>query len=127
MNVSTYVANKDAAIAFNVTSCETGEHPAKHWNNLYIRSEEHTSELQSPCNLVCRLLLEKKKTSYPIGLTYTCHKITLHLYSNSTVIICQNMLWPHQSLSQIQTHNFAKFSTCIEGRGSIASPDVLII
>src|SRR2546426_9339133 len=27
------------------------------------RSEEHTSELQSPCNLVCRLLLEKKKNS----------------------------------------------------------------
>src|SRR5256885_3553980 len=33
------------------------------------RSEEHTSELQSPCNLVCRLLLEKKKnsTSHPIS------------------------------------------------------------
>src|SRR5256885_5559494 len=30
-----------------------------------LRSEEHTSELQSPCNLVCRLLLEKKKK--PIG------------------------------------------------------------
>src|SRR5688500_20271439 len=30
------------------------------WREL--RSEEHTSELQSPCNLVCRLLLEKKKT-----------------------------------------------------------------
>src|SRR2546426_7483436 len=28
---------------------------------LRFRSEEHTSELQSPCNLVCRLLLEKKK------------------------------------------------------------------
>src|SRR2546426_7274370 len=28
-----------------------------------LRSEEHTSELQSPCNLVCRLLLEKKKNS----------------------------------------------------------------
>src|SRR5205807_7424766 len=28
---------------------------------LLLRSEEHTSELQSPCNLVCRLLLEKKK------------------------------------------------------------------
>src|SRR5256885_9886500 len=28
----------------------------------YPRSEEHTSELQSPCNLVCRLLLEKKNT-----------------------------------------------------------------
>src|SRR5688500_19497666 len=30
--------------------------------NVEWRSEEHTSELQSPCNLVCRLLLEKKKT-----------------------------------------------------------------
>src|SRR2546426_8194933 len=29
--------------------------------NQHARSEEHTSELQSPCNLVCRLLLEKKK------------------------------------------------------------------
>src|SRR2546426_8354124 len=28
------------------------------------RSEEHTSELQSPCNLVCRLLLEKKKNRH---------------------------------------------------------------
>src|SRR5256885_10972596 len=28
------------------------------------RSEEHTSELQSPCNLVCRLLLEKKKHNH---------------------------------------------------------------
>src|SRR2546426_4241377 len=33
---------------------ENLDHPA-------ARSEEHTSELQSPCNLVCRLLLEKKK------------------------------------------------------------------
>src|SRR2546426_5449464 len=34
-----------------------------------VRSEEHTSELQSPCNLVCRLLLEKKKkTSYIINI-----------------------------------------------------------
>src|SRR2546426_7445809 len=32
------------------------------------RSEEHTSELQSPCNLVCRLLLEKKKK---IAVEYT--------------------------------------------------------
>src|SRR5256885_10931314 len=33
------------------------------------RSEEHTSELQSPCNLVCRLLLEKKKKSDALGKT----------------------------------------------------------
>src|SRR5256885_15304388 len=31
------------------------------------RSEEHTSELQSPCNLVCRLLLEKKKNKATRG------------------------------------------------------------
>src|SRR2546426_4789203 len=31
------------------------------WRDGTRRSEEHTSELQSPCNLVCRLLLEKKK------------------------------------------------------------------
>src|SRR5256885_6765974 len=33
-------------------------------NIFNVRSEEHTSELQSPCNLVCRLLLEKKKKIY---------------------------------------------------------------
>src|SRR5256885_10200526 len=32
-------------------------------NSANLRSEEHTSELQSPCNLVCRLLLEKKKST----------------------------------------------------------------
>src|SRR2546426_9204335 len=33
-----------------------------------LRSEEHTSELQSPCNLVCRLLLEKKKKKTKIEI-----------------------------------------------------------
>src|SRR2546426_4293473 len=37
------------------------EHVALGVAALQRRSEEHTSELQSPCNLVCRLLLEKKK------------------------------------------------------------------
>src|SRR5688500_19102667 len=32
---------------------------------VVVRSEEHTSELQSPCKLVCRLLLEKKNGKYP--------------------------------------------------------------
>src|SRR5256885_13123037 len=35
-----------------------------------LRSEEHTSELQSPCNLVCRLLLEKKKKTHQYNLYY---------------------------------------------------------
>src|SRR5205807_6156720 len=38
----------------------TGVGPQQPDGNVHLRSEEHTSELQSPCNLVCRLLLEKK-------------------------------------------------------------------
>src|SRR3989454_4966846 len=38
-----------------------------------VRSEEHTSELQSPCNLVCRLLLEKKKKNH-IPKTNNAHE-----------------------------------------------------
>src|SRR2546426_2548484 len=41
-------------------SCR-GRDPTRSWRLCRGRSEEHTSELQSPCNLVCRLLLEKKK------------------------------------------------------------------
>src|SRR2546426_7502149 len=41
--------------------------PAQDYTRVTVesgqRSEEHTSELQSPCNLVCRLLLEKKKSN----------------------------------------------------------------
>src|SRR5256885_13170889 len=40
-----------------------------------LRSEEHTSELQSPCNLVCRLLLEKKKT--PTRPTHNHHTASI--------------------------------------------------
>src|SRR5256886_9891963 len=38
----------------------------------FARSEEHTSELQSQSNLVCRLLLEKKK--YKPGISGSCHR-----------------------------------------------------
>src|SRR5256885_6692568 len=38
--------------------------------NTIEQSEEHTSELQSPCNLVCRLLLEKKKQISGIHIAY---------------------------------------------------------
>src|SRR5256885_7363154 len=49
------------------------------------RSEEHTSELQSPCNLVCRLLLEKKKKSQSTQLL-----IVVRLLSTfrSTIFCC---------------------------------------
>src|SRR5256885_5502353 len=45
------------------------------------RSEEHTSELQSPCNLVCRLLLEKKK-NHPAEYNTQWHVI--RTYAQST-------------------------------------------
>src|SRR3989454_4311106 len=54
-------------------------YPAEEYHRNYYRrnprSEEHTSELQSPCNLVCRLLLEKKKTPHNqarVRTTPTC-------------------------------------------------------
>src|SRR5205807_5063534 len=59
-------SNRDQEYA----SCEHARHPPHQTSfttrnsrnaSLVLRSEEHTSELQSPCNLVCRLLLEKKK------------------------------------------------------------------
>src|SRR5256885_5964760 len=43
-----------------------------------VRSEEHTSELQSPCNLVCRLLLEKKKKT-----KYKTQKVKYNQYSST--------------------------------------------
>src|SRR2546426_3477810 len=46
-------------------------HDHLHHFRLRRRSEEHTSELQSPCNLVCRLLLEKKNTIPSVCSTYT--------------------------------------------------------
>src|SRR5256885_10173825 len=45
------------------------------------RSEEHTSELQSPCNLVCRLLLEKKKKNAGIDPFYIVERVIAHTYS----------------------------------------------
>src|SRR5256885_4548705 len=53
-----------------------GDVRAQLGRSLLQRSEEHTSELQSPCNLVCRLLLEKKKkknTQYVDSLYYVHH------------------------------------------------------
>src|SRR5256885_12913014 len=54
------------SVEFGRRSFEPGTHLRRGFPSVMpravARSEEHTSELQSPCNLVCRLLLEKKKT-----------------------------------------------------------------
>src|SRR5256885_2451809 len=76
---------------------------------MSTRSEEHTSELQSPCNLVCRLLLEKKKkiharTDYSVlncrsmldcgdtGLVYVFNsylrRVTASHYADTTSVVC---------------------------------------
>src|SRR5256885_8648634 len=47
------------------------------------RSEEHTSELQSPCNIVCRLLLEKKKIA---SIIHTCNYYTNQSISTANII-----------------------------------------
>src|SRR5256885_4086780 len=52
------------------------------------RSEEHTSELQSPCNLVCRLLLEKKKKTQ----TNLTTNNNIHLFSLSIVLCVPGLL-----------------------------------
>src|SRR2546426_2985625 len=55
--------------------------PASSFSRSYAtrRSEEHTSELQSPCNLVCRLLLEKKKKKKKIIRISRTHKTTAYI------------------------------------------------
>src|SRR5256885_9627075 len=59
-------------IAWRAHATRSADHPAQDGRTPgekppRPRSEEHTSELQSPCNLVCRLLLEKKKTEGRLG------------------------------------------------------------
>src|SRR5256885_9657039 len=49
------------SVCQNVSTMGQRPPPTCSWYQCQARSEEHTSELQSPCNLVCRLLLEKKK------------------------------------------------------------------
>src|SRR6266436_10364487 len=68
-------------------SCEAGSSPmlTSNWKNrLHKRSEEHTSELQSRLHLVCRLLLEKKKTTKIKSLTNKCTSNTEHQTNNKT-------------------------------------------
>src|SRR2546430_3130832 len=65
--------------------------------NIGFRSEEHTSELQSQSNLVCRLLLEKKKKKKPQA-TFTAHyskqpRLNTSLYPYTIPLICTNPVW----------------------------------
>src|SRR2546429_948625 len=67
-----------------------------------LRSEEHTSELQSRLHLVCRLLLEKKKKEKTSQIEIQAHQVTLHTLCVLTVILrhetCSNgsQVWSHR-------------------------------
>src|SRR5256885_13211791 len=71
------------------------------WNNI-TRSEEHTSELQSPCNLVCRLLLEKKKRNQTLAavlyhLSQKQKLICIGSYdTTSRIYYSSSSTWQHQ-------------------------------
>src|SRR5438552_9263299 len=65
---------------------------SRHKDVFYIRSEEHTSELQSPDQLVCRLLLEKKN-AYPGQYRYR-DLAYVHCIAYSTAIVLRHHLVP---------------------------------
>src|SRR5260370_3314910 len=56
-----------------------GIHASQGFSVLVFRSEEHTSELQSHLNLVCRLLLEKKKKKSETSRTVLTHRTNINL------------------------------------------------
>src|SRR5256885_7162362 len=71
--------------------------PTASWRALHrrkrlVRSEEHTSELQSPCNLVCRLLLEKKKKKHQTHSQLTVNTYRCLLIAHSCHHISSTLL-----------------------------------
>src|SRR5256885_8202526 len=60
--------------------------------NAAERSEEHTSELQSPCNLVCRLLLEKKNSR--LDLIVMLLRLYMMPFSSSSLIAYLRLVSP---------------------------------
>src|SRR5688500_19513012 len=61
INVAIYAQAQGIGFAIPVDRARKVIEDLLRYGQVHSRSEEHTSELQSPCNLVCRLLLEKKK------------------------------------------------------------------
>src|SRR5256885_4721587 len=76
------------------------------------RSEEHTSELQSPCNLVCRLLLEKKKHNTHTPTSAHPSHVTLvnPTPRANTTAGTDNPLWSSAFHSSVRTHDTVSFA-----------------
>src|SRR5256885_4869636 len=71
--------------------------------NSLQRSEEHTSELQSPCNLVCRLLLAKKHHSDPSNCVIAVERTALILVTSVSLVRSLFCLLPLHNLSVLAT------------------------
>src|SRR5256885_10806480 len=71
-----------AASELNVTPAAVSQQV-----RLLERSEEHTSELQPPCNLVCRLLLEKKKTTQTLPPPTHIYRDQCSIHTGSTCCV----------------------------------------
>src|SRR5438552_11352724 len=63
--------------------CETGSPRSSAWTRISTRSEEHTSELQSPDHLVCRLLLEKKNPADTVGVQWLIQAANRLTFNNA--------------------------------------------
>src|SRR5437867_7283187 len=76
-----WLANTRGASATSAVSIRSTARSASSGSGRYgvDRSEEHTSELQSPYDLVCRLLLEKKKNNEIKSTKHTTNRISLKL------------------------------------------------
>src|SRR5256885_7430241 len=73
--------NVELPLIYNGTPSEERLERAKKALERVDRSEEHTSELQSPCNIVCRLLLEKKM--HGVLLTLPDHIVNVQMSQRS--------------------------------------------
>src|SRR5256885_8459854 len=79
-SVSVLPRNRERIIIVRVENGDSVEcTPKTETRKSGTRSEEHTSELQSPCNLVCRLLLEKKKKNISHPLALLPHDFARHV------------------------------------------------
>src|SRR5256885_4702172 len=76
------------------------------------RSEEHTSELQSPCNLVCRLLLEKKKALPHVNVLseISFNKVPHYLVAADVVAVPQRVTTG--TVRQVTWNVFRSVSVC---------------
>src|SRR5436189_1127031 len=91
------------------------ERLARHRGAGKLRSEEHTSELQSPMYLVCRLLLEQKKSPGPVMLVLTAVKTPARACRAAPAKACRDM-------SNFTPTSYHWFARCVARRHQSARP-----